>query len=129
MFGIWRTAEGRHRRIDIVVNSLPEEIAFCRMGWTGSRLFNRLLRDYAKKRHLYLSAHALLVLDHDYPLILRDHETGAMVRLPASRNSSLPVAHRFAAVSPGWPPPPRVIGVTSPAPSVCEATRPKMLMT
>lgn len=38
VFGIWRTAEGRHRRIDIVVCSYPEELPLCRQTWIGERV-------------------------------------------------------------------------------------------
>ena len=59
LFGIWRGA-GKHHRIDIVVCSFPEELPFALLGWTGSRLLNRLMRQLALKRDLYLSSHALV---------------------------------------------------------------------
>lgn len=37
VFGVWRSASGRHHRIDIIVNSFPEELPFTLLGWTGSR--------------------------------------------------------------------------------------------
>ena len=42
--GIWRNSAGRHRRIDIVIVAAPEELAFARLTWTGSRTLNRMLR-------------------------------------------------------------------------------------
>jgi DNA polymerase/3'-5' exonuclease PolX len=83
VFGVWRTREGRHRRIDIVVNSFPEELPLCRLAWTGSRTFSRLLRLHAQNQSLYLSAHALLVTDTGQPITLRDSASGREVRVPA----------------------------------------------
>lgn len=60
VFGVWRSAVGRHHRIDIIVNSFPEELPFTLLGWTGSRLLNRMMRQRAKELGLYLSSHALI---------------------------------------------------------------------
>ena len=60
VFGVWRSASGRHHRIDIIVNSFPEELPFTLLGWTGSRLLNRMMRQRAKELGLYLSSHALI---------------------------------------------------------------------
>ena len=83
VFGVWRTPQGRCHRIDIVVNSFPEELALCRLTWIGSRLLNRLLRQHALNNGLTLTAHALLVTQQDKPLFLRDHATGEVTRIPA----------------------------------------------
>jgi hypothetical protein len=37
LFGVWRTPGGKHRRIDLIVNSLPEELPFTLLGWTVRR--------------------------------------------------------------------------------------------
>ena len=84
VFGVWRTREGRHRRIDIVVNSFPEELALARLTWTGSRLLNRMMRLHAQHNGLSLTAHALLVTQSDLPLLIRDNETGEVARIPAA---------------------------------------------
>ena len=60
VFGVWRSSSGRHHRIDIIVNSFPEELPFTLLGWTGSRLLNRMMRQRAKELGLYLSSHALI---------------------------------------------------------------------
>ena len=61
VFGIWRSASTkRHHRIDIIVSSFPEEYPFVMLGWTGSRLLNRMMRQRAKDMGLFLSAHALI---------------------------------------------------------------------
>ena len=87
LFGIWKSKQPdgtiKHRRIDIVVCSFPEELALCRLGWTGSRLFNRLLRHHCLNSGLYLTTHALLVRDAGKPLILKNESTGETVRVPA----------------------------------------------
>ena len=60
-FGIWRSARtGRLHRIDLVVCSHPEELPFARLGWTGSRTLNRLMRLRAMELGLYLGAHCLV---------------------------------------------------------------------
>ena len=60
VFGLWRRDDGRLHRIDIIVNSFPDEWPFTLLGWTGSRLLNRMLRQRAKELGLFLSAHALI---------------------------------------------------------------------
>eukprot|EP00908_Phaeocystis_cordata_P001019 Transcript_11097.p1 GENE.Transcript_11097~~Transcript_11097.p1 ORF type:complete len:501 (+),score=188.95 Transcript_11097:3-1505(+) len=62
VFGVWRSTSepGVVHRIDIVVNSFPEELPFTLLGWTGSRLLNRLMRHHAKEMGLFLSSHALI---------------------------------------------------------------------
>ena len=84
VFGVWRTRHtGRCRRIDIVVNSIPEELALCRFTWIGSRLLNRLIRLHALKNGLSLTAHALLVTQVERPLVLKDRRSGQVERIPA----------------------------------------------
>ena len=82
---MWRTPnEGKHRRIDIVVNATPEELPFARLGWIGSRLLNRMLRQQAQECGLFLSSHALNVIDKNRPLILTDPRTREVIlRVPA----------------------------------------------
>lgn len=43
-FAVWRTAEAKHRRVDIVVCTCPEELPFALLSWTGARTLNRLMR-------------------------------------------------------------------------------------
>jgi hypothetical protein len=90
LFGVWRTPAGKHRRIDLVVCSFPEEAAICRLSWTGSRLLNRLLRQYAQQHGLCLSAHALLVTQADQPLVIRERDSGRIVRIP-EQGQAVPV--------------------------------------
>ncbi|KAL1515165.1 hypothetical protein AB1Y20_004226 [Prymnesium parvum] len=59
LFGVWRTQEGRHHRIDIIVCAVPEELPFARLSWTGSRNLNRLMRLQAIKLGLRLTAHGI----------------------------------------------------------------------
>ena len=60
-FGIWRSARtGKLHRIDLVVCSHPEEIPFARLGWTGTRLLNRAMRQRAIELGLYLGAHCIV---------------------------------------------------------------------
>ena len=60
-FGIWRSARTqRLHRVDIVVCSHPEELPFARLGWTGTRTLNRLMRLRAIDLGLYLGAHCLV---------------------------------------------------------------------
>ena len=94
VFGVWRTSieQGeRHRRIDLIVCSFPEELALCRLTWIGSRLLNRMMRLHAIHNGLFLSAHAMLVTDQKRPLHLKDHETGEVIRLPAAEGDPVPV--------------------------------------
>ena len=61
VFTIWKSATtGCHHRIDIVVVAHPEELAFARLAWTGSRVLNRMMRLRALSLGLSLSAHALV---------------------------------------------------------------------
>ena len=83
VFGVWRTAEGRHRRIDLVVCSYPEEIALARLTWIGGRQLNRFMRGYCLSNGLWLSAHALLVKNAGEPLVIRDQQSGQVVTIPA----------------------------------------------
>ena len=60
-FGLWRSLRTRKlHRLDIVVCSHPEELPFARLGWTGSRTLNRLMRLRAIELGLYLGAHCLV---------------------------------------------------------------------
>ena len=56
-FGVWRTPEGKHHRIDVVVVAFPEERSFALLAWTGSRTFNRLCRLRAIHLGLNLGPH------------------------------------------------------------------------
>ena len=59
-FGIWRSARtSKLHRIDIVVCSHPEELPFARLGWTGTRTLNRMMRLRAIELGLYLGAHSI----------------------------------------------------------------------
>ena len=93
VFGIWKSKQPdgtvKHRRIDIVVCSYPEEYALCRLAWTGSRLFNRLLRHHCLNSGLYLTAHALLVRQSNKPLIIKDNTTGEVLRVPKKGEAGL----------------------------------------
>ena len=60
VFGIWRTPEGVHHRVDIVVVNMPEELPFARLTWTGTRTLNRLMRLHAIDLGLNLNANGLL---------------------------------------------------------------------
>jgi len=59
LFGIWRSPEGVHHRIDVVMVAFPEELPFARLTWTGSRTFNRLCRLRAIHLGLNLGPHNL----------------------------------------------------------------------
>ena len=56
IFGNFRTADGRVRRIDIIIAS-AEECAFCVLGWTGSRQYLRFLRQHAVDLGMALNSH------------------------------------------------------------------------
>ena len=59
-FGIWRSVRtGRLHRVDIVVCSHPEELPFARLGWTGTRTLNRLMRLRAIELGLNLNSNGL----------------------------------------------------------------------
>jgi DNA polymerase mu len=48
-YGIFCTAAGKHRRIDIVL--VPyEQLTFAMIGWTGSKQYNRWMRQHASDR-------------------------------------------------------------------------------
>ncbi|KAI3428493.1 hypothetical protein D9Q98_007318 [Chlorella vulgaris] len=59
IYSIYRTTTGKCRRIDIICVP-PEEFPFAVLGWTGSRTYLRLMRDYAKDRGLVLTSHRLM---------------------------------------------------------------------
>ena len=60
-FGIWQSPSTRKvHRIDIVVCSHPEELPFARLGWTGTRTLNRVMRLRAIELGLYLGAHCIV---------------------------------------------------------------------
>ncbi|CAH0367537.1 unnamed protein product [Pelagomonas calceolata] len=64
-FGVFHTKAGkRRRRIDIVVSS-HLEWPFALLSWTGGKVYNRLLRDYANKIGCSLSAHCLMTVPAD----------------------------------------------------------------
>ena len=56
IFGNFRTADGKVRRIDIII-APAEEQAFCVLGWTGSRQYLRFLRQHAVDRGMHLNSH------------------------------------------------------------------------
>ena len=59
LYGIYRTANGAHRRIDVVL--VPRcMLPFALIGWTGSKQYNRFLRRFAiDERGLILTSHGL----------------------------------------------------------------------
>jgi len=63
-FGVWRGTDGKLRRIDLVVAAWIE-YPFALLSWTGSALFNRLVRQRANDHGLSLSAHCLLTVPED----------------------------------------------------------------
>ena len=69
------------RRALILATASLARVRVCHVA--GSRLINRMLRQHALNNGLSLSAHALQVTQPDKPLILRDHTTGRVVRVPA----------------------------------------------
>mmetsp|Transcript_13360 Transcript_13360/g.22260 ORF Transcript_13360/g.22260 Transcript_13360/m.22260 type:complete len:242 (-) Transcript_13360:424-1149(-) len=62
IFGVFRTTEGKMRRIDIIVVPYIEK-AFALLGWTGSSLLNRNMRQYCRERGLFLCNHCLLTIE------------------------------------------------------------------
>jgi DNA polymerase beta thumb len=59
VFGMFRTAAGKVRRMDLVL-APPEETAFATLGWTGSRQFLRFMRAHAEKHGMLLNSHRSL---------------------------------------------------------------------
>uniref|UniRef100_A0A6V2WX53 Uncharacterized protein n=1 Tax=Emiliania huxleyi TaxID=2903 RepID=A0A6V2WX53_EMIHU len=82
VFAIWRSAGGRHRRIDVVVCAFPEELPFARLAWTGSRMLNRMMRLQAIALGINLGAHAIRT-----PHVL------ARLRPPLGRTSAMSRPH------------------------------------
>ena len=60
-FGVFVTAAGRRRRVDVVV-AAHLEWPFALLSWTGGKVFNRLLRNYANNMRCQLSAHGLMTV-------------------------------------------------------------------
>lgn len=59
LFGVFRTATGARRRIDVVL--VPrDQLPFALVGWTGSKMYNRFLRMRAKERGMLLCSHCLV---------------------------------------------------------------------
>ena len=56
LFGVFKTAAGRWRRMDVIMCAF-EEHSFCVLGWTGSRQWLRFLRNHAAKRGMLLNSH------------------------------------------------------------------------
>ena len=59
IFGVFRAQEGKWRRLDVVF--VPRDaFPFALIGWTGSKCFNRLLRNHALNRGMFLNSHCLI---------------------------------------------------------------------
>lgn len=59
IFGVFRAREGKWRRLDVVF--VPRDaFPFALIGWTGSKCFNRLLRNHALNRGMFLNSHCLI---------------------------------------------------------------------
>jgi len=71
--------QGQVRRIDIVVVPFIEW-PFALLSWTGSKMFNRLIRRFANLQGLSLSAHGLLTVPH--------HPISQQLRSRSSSSSS-----------------------------------------
>jgi hypothetical protein len=56
IFGNFRTAAGKVRRMDIII-APAEEQPFCVLGWTGSRQYLRFLRQHAVDLRMHLNSH------------------------------------------------------------------------
>jgi hypothetical protein len=56
IFGNFRTAAGRVRRLDVII-APADEAAFCVLGWSGSRQWLRFLRQYAMDLGMHLNSH------------------------------------------------------------------------
>ena len=56
IFGNFRTAAGRVRRLDVII-APHDEAAFCVLGWSGSRQYLRFLRQYAVDLGMHLNSH------------------------------------------------------------------------
>jgi DNA polymerase mu len=104
IYGVFRTAAGRHRRIDIVL--VPhDQLPFALIGWTGSKQYNRFIRHHANSRGLYFNSHGLF----------RTHDRKAVGSLESSYNEAYatslkhlkcppPAPSRDAAGNDWWPP-------------------------
>ena len=56
IFGNFRTAAGRVRRIDVII-APHDEAPFCVLGWSGTRQYLRFLRQYAADLGMHLNSH------------------------------------------------------------------------
>ena len=63
-FTAMRSPRGRWRRVDLLV-AAHVEWPFALLSWTGGKMFNRMLRDFANKHRLSLSAHCLMTVPGD----------------------------------------------------------------
>ena len=95
--GIWRSAAGRHHRIDIVIVAKPEELPFARLTWTGSRTFNRMLRQRAIQLGLHLTANGLVAKP---PIGV--HETRVVLEARPGRERAEAVVRGCGQVPVGW---------------------------
>ncbi|CAK0786589.1 hypothetical protein CVIRNUC_009803 [Coccomyxa viridis] len=71
IFGNFRTADGRVRRIDIII-APAEECAFCVLGWTGSRQYLRFLRQHAVDLGMALNSHRLMRKEQGKAVLVPD---------------------------------------------------------
>ena len=56
LFGMFRTSQGKVRRMDLIFVPKPE-LAFGYLGWVGSRQYLRFMRQHAQLRGMHLNAH------------------------------------------------------------------------
>lgn len=64
IYGMFRTAGGAVRRLDIII-APHDEFAFAMLGWIGSRMFLRLQRQHAKDMGMFLNSHGLFVKEEN----------------------------------------------------------------
>ena len=56
LLGMYITEGGKYRRLDLIF-TIPVEMPFCLLGWTGSKQYERLLRQHAVDCGMKLSSH------------------------------------------------------------------------
>lgn len=57
LFGMFKTKEGKARRLDLIFVP-PEELGFGTLGWIGGKQFLRFMRAYAdSERGMHLNSH------------------------------------------------------------------------
>ena len=91
VFTVWETSYGKLRRIDIIVVPFVEW-PFTLVAWTGSKVFNRMIRLHANNMGLSLSAHALMTVpdaqlvpyetNPDDPPVLTEEDVFKLIGLP-----------------------------------------------